>query len=114
MKAPAISYEVVLAGTRDLVGVKRVNNDASSDPKQRVDKTSKIAVQDDLDAAVEVPINGEGLTLKFFYDSEAGSRVIQVVEQETGDIIRQIPPEEVIDFLRQLRDTRAHFFSFRL
>ena len=58
-------------------------------------------------------INGQGLGLKFFYDRDAGVRIIQVVDEESGDIIRQIPPDEVVNFMRQFSESKGHFVSLR-
>jgi len=35
---------------------------------------------------------------------ETGDLMIQVVNRETGDVVRQIPPEEVIEFARRFRE----------
>jgi flagellar protein FlaG len=62
---------------------------------------------------VEPVVNGDGLGLRFYQDRDAGVRVIQVVDVETGDIIRQIPPEEVVNFMRHFQEAKGHFVSLR-
>lgn len=41
-----------------------------------------------------------GRNLRFQVDLERGTPVIQVLDRETGEIIRQIPPEKVSALLR--------------
>ena len=55
----------------------------------------------------------DGLGLRFHLDRDTGIRVIQVVDEESGDVIRQIPPDEIVDFTRQLQSTKGHFVSRR-
>jgi flagellar protein FlaG len=41
-----------------------------------------------------------GRNLKFKVDLDRGTSVIQVLDRETGEIIRQIPPEKVSTYLQ--------------
>jgi flagellar protein FlaG len=66
-----------------------------------------------IEASIEPVVNGDGLGLRFYQDRRAGVRVIQVVDLETGDIIRQIPPEEVVNFMRHFQEAKGHFISQR-
>lgn len=50
-----------------------------------------------------------GRDLRFQVDVESGQSVIQVLDRETGEIIRQIPPEKA-----EVRLTRAGFVELRL
>lgn len=65
------------------------------------------------DVPIEPVVNGDALGLRFYQDKDAGVRVIQVVDMETGDIIRQIPPEEVVNFMRHFQEAKGHFVSRR-
>jgi len=67
----------------------------------------------DVKAPVEPIVNGEGLGLRFYLDRDAGVRVIQIIDLETGDIIRQIPPQEVVKFMRHFEEAKGHFVSRR-
>jgi flagellar protein FlaG len=115
MKVSTISHEVVLPANIQAVSA----NSRSGKPAQKAqspeqsESASHETLPADLKAHIELVINGHGLGLKFFYDHEAGVRVIQVVDEESGDIIRQIPPDEVVDFMRQFRETKGHFVSGR-
>jgi uncharacterized FlaG/YvyC family protein len=67
----------------------------------------------DVKASIEPIVNGEGLGLRFYLDKDAGVRVIQIIDLETGDIIRQIPPKEVVNFMRHFEEAKGHFVSRR-
>ena len=46
---------------------------------------------------------GEGRQLTFTRDPETRQRVIQIVDQSTGDVIDQIPPESALQLAAQLK-----------
>jgi uncharacterized FlaG/YvyC family protein len=115
MKVSTISHEVVLpanvqvAAARSGSGKPAPKTQAPAHPEA----TNRRSPASEVKAPVEMVINGQGLGLRFFYDRDAGVQVIQVVDEESGDIIRQIPPDEVVDFMRQFSDTKGHFVSLR-
>jgi flagellar protein FlaG len=82
---------------------------AGTEPEQAVlqeaEKTLRVA---------EPIVNGFGLGLQFSLDKPTGTRVIKVIELESGDIVRQIPPEEVLAFLRHFEEGKGVFLSIRL
>ena len=49
--------------------------------------------------------------LKFETDEETGERVIQLIDSETGEVVRQIPPEELLHVMKALRDLKGMLFS---
>jgi uncharacterized FlaG/YvyC family protein len=115
MNVSTISHEVVLPAKVQVAAV--YSGSGKPTEVQNPDQsktTSHEVLPADLKGPVELVINGEGLGLKFFYDREAGVRVIQVVDEESGAVVRQIPPDEVVDFMRQFRETKGHFLSLRL
>jgi flagellar protein FlaG len=113
MRLSTISHEVVSPASV------QVNADKSGKVAKIIlgaeqrETIGNLPLEAEVKSPVELVINGQGLGLKFFYDREAGIRVIQVVDEESGDIIRQIPPDEVVDFMRQFRETKGHFVSLR-
>jgi uncharacterized FlaG/YvyC family protein len=114
MKVSTISHEVVLpanvqAGAVRSEGGKPAHKIQGPEQPEAATHRAPAAVK----FPVDVVINGLGLGLKFFYDREAGVRVIQVVDEQSGDIIRQIPPDEVVHFMRQFNETKGHFLSLR-
>jgi len=46
---------------------------------------------------------GEGRQLTFTRDPETRRRVIQIVDQNTGEVLDQIPPEAVLRLAEQLK-----------
>jgi uncharacterized FlaG/YvyC family protein len=115
MNVSTISHEVVLPAKVQAAAVYSGSGKPAElqNPDQSNTTTDEV-LPADVKAPIELVINGAGLGLKFFYDRDAGVRVIQVVDEESGDIIRQIPPDEVVDFMRQFRETKGHFVSLRL
>ena len=69
---------------------------------------------DDSKAPVPLLVNGLGLGLKFSLDKETDTRVIEVIDLKSGEVVRQIPPKEVLNFLREVRDSKGVFVSRRL
>jgi flagellar protein FlaG len=63
---------------------------------------------------VPLVVNGLGQGLKFSLDKDTNTHVIEVIDLESGEVVRQIPPKEVLNFLRQLRGTKGLFVSRRL
>lgn len=113
MKVSTISHEVVLpanvqaAAARSGGGKPAPRTQAPEEP-QTATRQAPLA---EFKVSVEMVINGQSLGLRFFYDRNADVQVIQVVDEETGEIIRQIPSDEVVDFMRQFGDTKGHLFS---
>lgn len=46
---------------------------------------------------------GEGRELTFTRDPETRQRVIQIIEQSTGEVVDQLPPETVLRLAQQLK-----------
>jgi uncharacterized FlaG/YvyC family protein len=46
---------------------------------------------------------GQGRQLTFARDPETRRRVIQIVDQATGDVVDQLPPEAVLRLAEQLK-----------
>jgi|SRR5918999_4167010 flagellar protein FlaG len=113
MKVSTISHEVVLLA--DVQAAAARSGSGKPTPKIGVPEKPEAATHQPLKAEVKAPvemvINGLGLGLKFLYDRDAGVRVIQVVDEQSGDIIRQIPPDEVVDFMRHFNETKGRFVS---
>ena len=65
------------------------------------------------DPVIVPVINGRGIGLKFSVDKDTGTRIIQVVNVDTGEVVRQIPSEEVIAFLHQLEERKGTLLSIK-
>jgi len=53
----------------------------------------------------------ENLSLRFGRDENSGENFFQLIEKDTGDIVRQIPPQSLIDFKERLRDFAGLLFN---
>ncbi len=115
MKVSTISHEVVLPANvqAGAAGSGSGKPAPITQAPEEPETATRQAPPAEFKASVEMVINGQGLGLRFFYDRDADVQVIQVVDEETGEIIRQIPPDEVVDFMRQFGETKGHFLSLR-
>ena len=52
-----------------------------------------------------------GRDLRFEVDMESGRSVIQVLDSETGEIIRQIPPENAKTYVSNLGDVALRLYD---
>lgn len=87
-------------------------NQAPSDAEIQVitQAPSNLSVRDPIVIPV---INGQGIGLKFSVDKDTGTRIIQVINVDTGEVVRQIPSEEVIAFLHQLEERKGTLLSIK-
>lgn len=53
----------------------------------------------------------ENLSLKFGQDEKTGENYFQLVEKDTGDVVRQIPPQNIIDFMKKFKDFSGLLFN---
>lgn len=72
-----------------------------------------LPVANQRDPLIVPVINGQGIGLKFSVDKDTGTRIIQVVNVDTGEVVRQIPSEEVIAFLHQLEERKGTLLSIK-
>lgn len=55
-----------------------------------------------------------GRDLRFQVDLESGRSVIQVLDSETGEIIRQIPPENAKTYVSDMGDVALRLYDARV
>lgn len=117
MKVQSISpYEVGLPANPPLTSEKPVQG-RGLEPQEKTAALVSEAAKQKKAVEVQAPrvlVNGQGLSLRFKTDDVSGIRVIEVVDRESGDVVRQIPPEEVVDFIRSLEENKGNFVSRRL
>jgi len=51
------------------------------------------------------------ISLNFWVDEESESLVVQVLESESGKVIRQIPPDEILSLRRHLQEMTGIIFD---
>lgn len=113
------------------LGTSQQTRDAEATDKQQADalvetadKQSSEATRESLDEArkaererikkIAAELNdklNENLSLKFGHDEKSGKDFFQLVEKDSGDVIRQIPSEEILDFMRKFKDFAGLLFS---
>lgn len=54
--------------------------------------------------------NSRQTDLKISVDSNSHDVIVQIVSQQSGEVVRQIPPEELVDLHRKLADMRGVLF----
>ena len=81
-----------------------------ADTKQTATPTSEPTVS----ASKNTPhlvINGQGVSIQFSTDPGTGRTIIQIVDSDSGEVVRQIPPEEALNFLRKIASKKGTLFS---
>lgn len=58
----------------------------------------------DLKENIDETLN-EQLSLRFRQDKDTGTDIFQLVEPDTGDVVRQIPAEEVLEFIKKYQSS---------
>jgi flagellar protein FlaG len=81
---------------RDRVAATKANNDGPARPE----RTSRV-----------IEIDNMRFSLQFKEDKETGIQVVQVVDPDSGRVVRQIPPEEILTITRALRDLKGLLVS---
>ena len=84
---------------------------ADSNIKQSIEQTNEQEQErlDQIARAVDERLN-DNLSLRFRQDEETGEEIFQLVEQETGDVVRQIPAEEVLEFMKKFEESVSGLF----
>lgn len=59
---------------------------------------------------VQSYLDNLNIELSFDIHDETGEMVVQVLERETGDLIRQIPPDDLLDLKEKLNELRGVLF----
>ena len=64
---------------------------------------------DQLQEQISEKLNSS-LSLRFKEDQETGIDFFQLIEAESGDVVRQIPAEEVIEFIKKFQNSVSGLF----
>jgi uncharacterized FlaG/YvyC family protein len=82
------------------VGANAVVSHASPSTEDLVPVRQIVAAVHEVNKA---ELMGQGRQLTFARDPETRRRVIQIVDQATGDVVDQLPPEAVLRLAEQLK-----------
>ena len=58
-----------------------------------------------------IVLDNTQVRLRFDQDKDTGVRIIQVVDADSGKLVRQIPPEELLNITKALRDIKGFIVS---
>ena len=58
-----------------------------------------------------IVLNRAQVRLRFEQDKDTGIQIIQIVDAESGKLVRQIPPEELLNITKALRDIKGLIVS---
>ncbi|MEN6439353.1 MAG: flagellar protein FlaG [Syntrophobacter sp.] len=98
----------VEGGATKKVGEDKNKSEQRESPVQSRDQASQehmaAKVQEFLDEATNVQ-------LKFKVNSDAGETVVQVLDKDSGEVIRQIPPESLFEVHSKLEELRGVLFD---
>jgi|GEM_PF-3195276 len=89
---------------------KAVVGNASPDSGKELPPPGKLDVER-LAKDLNVAVQSIGRDLRFRVDMESGRSVIQVLDRETGEIIRQIPPENAKTYLSDLGEVALRLYD---
>lgn len=92
-----LSVTAVSVTDRSLAGTQRTNVDGKTSPEVGTKlPESNIPKRNLVQLAQEMNVTSKniGRDLRFQVDLELGYAVIEVLDRETGELIRQIPPEK--------------------
>ena len=64
--------------------------------------------------ALNVATQSIGRDLRFQVDLENGRSIIQVLDRETGELIRQIPPENARTYVSEIGDVALRLYDARV
>ncbi len=53
-------------------------------------------------------------TIRVSYNQDIGRVVVQVISEDTGEVIRQVPPEEFLEFAVKFRELLGVLFDEKL
>ena len=87
-----------------------------SEPKQEPIKinTQPVGSAEEISKAIEqvqVMMDLRNRSVSFSQDTVSGREVIQVKNEQTGEVIRQMPAEELLAFMRNLTRMLGTFFD---
>jgi flagellar protein FlaG len=85
----------------DQADLARQTNSNTDAEKAKADEANRL---DQFKQEANQKLN-ESLALRFRHDEETGTDIFQLVEQDTGDVVRQIPPDDVLDFMKKFGES---------
>jgi flagellar protein FlaG len=92
-----------------------VSEQETANPSELASSAERLQAQaQERFSAVVKQINerlSDDLSLRFRKDEDTGINYFQIIEKETGDVIRQYPPDEMLKLVENLRDMQGLLVS---
>jgi flagellar protein FlaG len=82
-----------------------------TDNRPHVESTSNALPDGPGRVSQPIEIDNLRVRLQFKEDKETGIQVVQVIDPDSGEVVRQIPPEEILNITRALRDLKGLLVS---
>lgn len=101
---PRLMPDLARRQSQAIPPVQRSESSASSNNKSTKD-TAETA------AKVQDYLQDLNISLNFQVEDKTGQMVVQVVNRDTGEVIRQIPPESLVKARQKLEELRGVLFE---
>lgn len=104
----------VTTGTFSVLKLAPENDTAPGNARPESGKDVPVIEKAELDLLAQqlnIVSQSIGRDLRFQIDMESGSSVIQVLDRDTGEIIRQIPPEKAKTYVLDRGDVALRLFD---
>jgi len=86
------------------------NKDTKEENEKKIDENEVIAIVNDVNSIVE-QFSGK---VSFSFDPETNKTSIQVIDKETGEVIRQIPPKEMLNLMEKMEEIAGIIYDGRV
>ncbi len=108
MNTPA---RATLSPAADTVKEKRANYEGDNSVEQAASAEKNGIQPEELLNNIKA-LTDDGLySVRFEMNKDTNELVINLIEAETGDVIRQIPPEEIVNLREYMQDLKGNILS---
>lgn len=116
MSNPDIKQISAMTGTFAVLGPESEKMQGGKPDRSAGNELPQVAKADLESLAKQLNIASQtiGRDLRFRVDMDSGRSVIQVLDRETGEIIRQIPPENAKTYVSELGDVALRLYDSRV
>jgi len=102
---PAFRNEVT---DRDQTRVKQAEK---ASEKGKVSKKNVEQAVEEFEKGIEILKEIQMGDLKIEFDKEADMKVVRIVDQETGEVLKEIPPKEIVELAKRLNEMLGILFD---
>lgn len=102
MVDPRVMPELAKKQSESIPPVQKSNSASNKKARKDTEETA---------AKVQDYLQDLKISLQFKVESKTGDMVVQVVDKDTGEVVRQIPSEELIKVREKLEELRGVLFE---